>query len=62
MPEFYNYMTGQMANVATEQRGDRWYILMGFAGFNSRLNNAQGYATKAAAEAAIRHYQKVVSK
>jgi hypothetical protein len=34
----------------------RWFITMGHPGFNSPANNAQGYASKAKAEAALRRY------
>ena len=35
----------------------RWFIRMGFAGFNGTANNGRGYATQRAALAAIRRYQ-----
>lgn len=35
----------------------RWYITMGHPGFNSRANNANGYASRKAAVAAVMHYQ-----
>lgn len=34
----------------------RWYITMGHPGFNSPANNRSGYASRGAAEAAIRRY------
>lgn len=35
---------------------NRWFITIGNPGFNSPTNNALGFKSKAAAEAAIRHY------
>lgn len=54
---FRNYITREDEAEATEEKGGRWYIRMGFAGFNSPANNAFGYDSKAKAEAAIRRYQ-----
>jgi hypothetical protein len=54
---FHNYGTGENTTDATEQKGDRWYIKMGFAGYNSRANNLDGYASKVRAEAAITRYE-----
>lgn len=54
---FMNYHKGDMMADAVECRHGRWYILMGFAGFNSRANNRDGYETREKAEAAIRKYQ-----
>lgn len=54
---FHNYMTHKNEADATEEKGGRWYIKMGFAGFNSAANNWDGYATQAGAEAAIRRYE-----
>jgi len=41
--------------VKMPQNG-RWYITMGHAGFNSRANNRDGYATKARAMKANAFY------
>lgn len=38
--------------------GDRWYIAMGHAGFNTDANNRNGYATEAKARATIKAYQR----
>ena len=54
---FHNYLTGAYEAECTEQKAGRWYIQMGFAGFNSPANNRFGYETKAKAEAACLHYQ-----
>lgn len=37
---------------AVEIRGARWFIRMGFAGFNLRANNGRGFETREAAIAA----------
>jgi hypothetical protein len=34
----------------------RWVITMGHAGYNSPANNRAGYATRASALAAVKHY------
>jgi predicted secreted protein len=55
----YNYMDRRevaMEDATMELANGRWYIRMGFAGYNSLTNNGDGYSTKARAEAAIRHY------
>jgi len=36
----------------------RWFITFGHCGFNSKLNNTYGYASKASAMAAMRKYLK----
>lgn len=54
---FRNYITEKDEADATEEKGGRWYIRMGFAGFNSNANNRLGYDSKEKAEAAIRRYQ-----
>lgn len=56
--EFRNYVTGKVEAECAEQGfADRWFIKLGFAGFNSPANNRLGYQTKAKAEAACRRYQ-----
>lgn len=35
----------------------RWYIMMGYSGFNSPANNRWGYASRQKAEEAILRYQ-----
>jgi hypothetical protein len=55
----WNYMDRRevaMEDATMELANNRWYIRTGFAGFNSRANNGDGYSTKARAEAAIRRY------
>lgn len=42
---------------AVEQKHGRWYVTMGHAGFNTRANNAQGYATERSARAVVDRYQ-----
>jgi hypothetical protein len=42
-------------SIKTDHSG-RWYITMGHPGFNSPANNRMGYASRAKAEAARRHY------
>lgn len=54
---FRNYMTNTDEEVAVELIRGRWYIKMGFAGFNSGRNNFDGWASKVGAESAIHHYQ-----
>jgi hypothetical protein len=51
---------GQVTYAAecAEERNGRWYIKLGFAGFNTRANNMNGYATKAKAEAVVRKLQR----
>jgi hypothetical protein len=34
----------------------RWFITMGHCGFNSRINNCNGYETKNRARAAVKRY------
>lgn len=54
---FYNYMTNEWTDDATEQRGVRWFIKPGFAGYNTPANNGPGYISQRRAEAVIRNYQ-----
>ncbi len=42
--------------VGQWQKDKRWYITFGHAGFNSRANNRNGYASEAKAIAAMRKY------
>lgn len=42
--------------VAQLPETGKWYITFGHAGFNSKLNNTHGYATKAKAMAAMKRY------
>lgn len=55
--EFTYYFPGDKPAEPVEQIRDRWFIKMGFAGFNSPANNATGYATKEKAISMIRFYQ-----
>lgn len=43
-------------NVVREING-RWFIRMGFAGYNTHANNRNGYTTRAKALATVRKYQ-----
>lgn len=57
MGRFCNYLTQIETDEAVEERNGRWYIKVGFAGFNTKANNSNGYATKEKAEAAVVRYQ-----
>lgn len=60
---FHNYITNELeAECAELGFGNRWFIKMGFAGFNSPANNRLGYETKAKAEAACLRYQNKAKK
>lgn len=51
------FMRSPQEEVAMQHQGTgRWYITMGRPGFNSRANNADGYASKEAAIAASERY------
>jgi hypothetical protein len=54
---FHNYMTGKKEAVATEAKGGRHFIKIGFAGFNAPANNRGGYDSQDKAERAIRRYE-----
>lgn len=61
---FYNYATHKAERIAVEEMGrnqrpgkGRWYIKPGFAGYNCRANNLDGFPTRNAAEGAIVRYQ-----
>lgn len=58
MAEVKNHITGKMHSSleAVEPQGNRWYIRVGFAGFNSDANNADGYPTPGAAMRAAERY------
>jgi hypothetical protein len=51
------YAGKDLPKAPVTQNRHRWYIELGFAGFNSAANNRNGYETEAAALAAIRRYQ-----
>lgn len=58
MNKFYNTLNNRFTADAVEQQfANRWFIKMGFCGFNSPANNRFGYESKAKAEAAILRYQ-----
>ena len=57
MPKFYNNMKLEFSDDATENVHNRWYIKVGFCGFNSSANNGFGYETKEKAESTILRYQ-----
>jgi len=42
--------------AVTSAPSGRWFITMGHPGYNSPANNRRGYATAAAARAAVRRY------
>ena len=54
---FYNNFKNEWSNNAVSNVGERWYIDIGFCGYNSSANNRNGYASKEKAEAAILRYQ-----
>jgi len=54
---FSYHLPGARPAKATEFRDGRWFIVMGFAGFNSPANNRSGYPTMLSAYAAIRRYE-----
>jgi hypothetical protein len=63
---FRDFMGGQRTNdkndvTQQDDRTGRWYIKMGFAGFNSKANNYSGYATQDDAVRAILRYQNKVA-
>lgn len=55
----FNHLTGAWSPIeaAVEYRQGRWYIKMGYAGFNSVANNNMGYAYEQSAIRAVRRYQ-----
>ena len=60
---FFNNFTQKYETECAEVKRGRcgleaWYIKIGFAGFNTRANNRQGYKTKAAAEKVVRTLQR----
>lgn len=58
MPErFYNYITNEWTDDATEQKGVRWFIKVGFAGFNTTTNNGPGYISQRRAENVVINLQ-----
>jgi hypothetical protein len=57
---FHNYATHEDSDDAVEQRGVRWFIKPGFAGYNTTANNGPGYVSQRRAEAVIIRYQNKV--
>lgn len=55
--KFHNYIKQTWHADATETRNGRWYIMLGFAGFNTSANNCNGYSSKESAEAVILQHQ-----
>lgn len=47
-------MSNEAMTKVEQKENGRWYIKMGYAGFNTRANNSSGYASEAAALAVIR--------
>jgi hypothetical protein len=58
-PTAINYGTRERVpfGEAVEEKNGRWYIKMGFAGYNSVANNGCGYAYETSAIRAIQRYQ-----
>lgn len=54
---FYDNFKSEWVDNAVDFNHGRWYIKIGFCGYNSTANNRDGYITKAKAEAAILNYQ-----
>jgi hypothetical protein len=54
---FKNHLTFEYVTDAVEEKHGRWFIKLGFSGFNSPANNRSGYVSKERAEAAIMRYQ-----
>ena len=54
----FNYLTQQTVALesAVEEKAGRWFIRLGFAGFNSAANNRSGYASRQAAMSAVTKY------
>ena len=57
MEKFYNHMKQEFVSEAVEEIRGRWFIKIGFSGFNSSANNFNGYDTKLKAEQAVLRYQ-----
>ena len=55
--KFWNYMTNEWSSECTEQRGVRWFIKAGFAGYNTVANNGWGYVSQRRAEDVVIRYQ-----
>lgn len=55
--KFHDFIHDLDTDDAVEQRGDRFFIKIGFAGCNTHANNRNGYATKQKAESVILDYQ-----
>ena len=54
---FTFHLTGdEIPEDAVEEKSGRFYIKMGFAGFNSHANNRDGYCNRSAALAAVKRY------
>ena len=54
---FYNFTAQRWEAQCAERRHGAWYIRMGFAGFNCRAHNLEGYDTKQQAEDRCLYYQ-----
>ena len=48
----------RIISVASTSGATRYFIALGYAGFNSAINNRTGYATAAAARAASVRYER----
>lgn len=64
MPDYLDAPCGPLCrapaceHAVKEGPRGRWYITIGHAGFNTRANNADGYATRAAALKAHRRHNR----
>ena len=50
--------TDRIISVTSTSGAPRYFIALGYAGFNSAINNREGYATAAAARAASVRYER----
>lgn len=50
--------TDRIISVTSTSGATRYFIALGYAGFNSAINNRNGYATAAAALAASLRYER----
>ena len=59
---FYNVIKNTLEADPVEEKRGRWFIKLGFCGFNSAANNRGGYSTAQAAKQAIRCYEANLDK
>lgn len=53
----YRLYDSNANHVPVEQQSHGWFIVSGYAGYNSKTNNYRGYVSEENALAAIRRYQ-----